>query len=152
MFKVIQEKHLFSRCVFLLQKEFAQRVCAAAGSKAYAPLSIVVQTHFEASILFAVSPASFSPPPGVESVVIRLRKRERPLFDLPDEKAFRTFLQAAFGQRRKTLMNNLLAAGQERAAVETAFRQAGLDPRARAESLPIDQLVYLFRKAFVPGL
>ena len=144
LFKVLEEKALFSRCVFLLQKEFAQRVCASGGSKLYAPLSILVQMHFETSMLFTVSPASFSPPPRVDSALVRLEKRPAPLFDLPDEEAFGTFLRAAFGHRRKTLMKNLLAAGSKRQQAEMAFRQADLDPRARAESLTIGQLVRLF--------
>ena len=144
LFKVLEEKALFSRCVFLLQKEFARRVCASAGSKDYARLSILVQMHFETSMLVTVSPASFSPPPRVDSALVLLQKRQAPLFDLPDPKAFGAFLQAAFGHRRKTLMNNLLAAGYERPALEAAFAQAGLDPKARAESLSIGQLVQLF--------
>jgi 16S rRNA (adenine1518-N6/adenine1519-N6)-dimethyltransferase len=144
LFKIIKEETLFSRCVFLLQKEFARRVCASAGSKDYAPLSILVQMHFETSMLFTVSPASFSPPPRVDSALVRLEKRPAPLFDLPDEETFGTFLRAAFGHRRKTLMNNLLAAGYDRPAAESALRQAGLDPRARAEALSISQLVRLF--------
>jgi 16S rRNA (adenine1518-N6/adenine1519-N6)-dimethyltransferase len=144
LFKVLEEKELFDRCVFLLQKEVAQRICANSGSKQYAPLSILIQLHFEAKILFTVSPSSFSPPPRVDSALIRLEKREHPLFLLPDEEAFGAFLKTAFGHRRKTLWNNFLAAQFERAALEIAFRQAGLDPKVRAESLPIDQLVRLF--------
>ena len=144
LFKVLEEKELFDRCVFLLQKEVAQRICANSGSKRYAPLSILIQMHFEAKILFTVSPSSFSPPPRVDSALIRLEKREHPLFLLPDEEAFGDFLQTAFSHRRKTLWNNLLAAEFKRAALENAFRQAGLDPKVRAESLPIEQLVRLF--------
>jgi 16S rRNA (adenine1518-N6/adenine1519-N6)-dimethyltransferase len=144
LFKVLQEKELFVRCVFLLQKEVAQRVCAEPGSKQYAPLSILVQIHFDAKILITVSPVSFSPPPRVDSALIRLEKREHPLFILTDEKAFGVFLHIAFGHRRKTIWNNLVAAGFDRPALEIAFRKAGLDHRARAESLPIGQLVGLF--------
>lgn len=149
LFKVLREKDLFSRCVFLLQKEFARRVCASSGSKDYAPLSILVQMHYETAMLFTVSPASFSPPPRVDSALVRLEKRQAPLFALPDEKAFGAFLQAAFGHRRKMLANNLLAAGYDRPAIETAFRHASLDPRARAESLPLGQLVHLFTNIVV---
>jgi 16S rRNA (adenine1518-N6/adenine1519-N6)-dimethyltransferase len=144
LFKILQERNSFSRCVLLLQKEFAQRVCASPGSKHYAPLSIRIQMHFEASRLWAVSPASFSPPPRVDSALIRLEKRQHPLFVLPDEKTFAAFLRAAFSHRRKTLSNNLLAAGFEHAVLETAFRQAGLAPKVRAESLSIEGLVRLF--------
>jgi 16S rRNA (adenine1518-N6/adenine1519-N6)-dimethyltransferase len=149
LFKVLEEKEFFDRCVFLLQKEVAQRVCAQPGSKRYAPLSILIQMHFEAKMLFKVSPASFSPPPRVESALIRLEKREHPLFVLEDEKTFSNFLQTAFSHRRKTLGNSLLAAGFERAALEIAFRYAGLDPKVRAESLPIDQLIDIFARTVV---
>jgi 16S rRNA (adenine1518-N6/adenine1519-N6)-dimethyltransferase len=143
LFKVLEEKKLFGRCVFLLQKEVAQRVCAKPGSKQYAPLSILIQMHFEAKILFTVSPASFSPPPKVDSALIRLEKREHPLFLGPDEKDFGAFLQSAFSHRRKTLWNNLVASGFDRPALQNAFHHNGLDPKVRAESLPIDQLVRL---------
>jgi 16S rRNA (adenine1518-N6/adenine1519-N6)-dimethyltransferase len=146
LFKVLEEKELFSRCVFLLQKEFAQRVCAQPGSKLYAPLSIQVQMHFEASMLFTISPASFSPPPKVDSALVRLEKRSQPLYALGEDKAFARFLQAAFRHRRKTLANNLQGASFDGQALENVFQQLSLPSRIRAEELSLAQWAQLFER------
>ncbi|OGD10344.1 MAG: ribosomal RNA small subunit methyltransferase A [Candidatus Aminicenantes bacterium RBG_13_62_12] len=144
LFKVLERPELFSLCVFLLQKEFARRLCAQAGSKLFAPLSILVQNHFEARILFAVSPASFSPPPRVDSALVRLLKRKKPLAVPEDEAGYGLYLQAAFRQRRKTLWNNLAAAGFSRTSLQAAFLRLGLDSRLRAEALPAEGHARLF--------
>ncbi|MBM3296342.1 MAG: ribosomal RNA small subunit methyltransferase A [Candidatus Aminicenantes bacterium] len=145
LFKILEDPGLFSLCVFLLQKEFALRLCAAAGSKLFAPLSILVQNHFEARILFTVSPASFSPPPRVDSALVRMERRPSPLLAPGDEDAFRRYLRDAFRQRRKTLWNNLDASGARSTALEAAFAALGCDPRIRAEALPAEGHHRLFR-------
>ncbi|MBN2199444.1 MAG: ribosomal RNA small subunit methyltransferase A [Candidatus Aminicenantes bacterium] len=138
LFKVLEDPGLFTRCVFLLQKEFALRICARHGSKRFAPLSILLQNRFEARILFSVSPASFSPPPKVDSALVRLERRPQPLYASEDEAGFRLYLQSAFHQRRKTLWNNLAAAGAAEASLEAAFHRLDLDVRLRAEALPAE--------------
>jgi 16S rRNA (adenine1518-N6/adenine1519-N6)-dimethyltransferase len=149
LFKVLEDSGLFARCVFLVQKEFAQRVCARAGTKLFAPLSILIQNHFETRILFTVSPASFSPPPRVDSALVRLEKRPEPVLNLPNETAFEHYLQAAFRQRRKTLWNNLAARGAAGPDLEAAFAGLKLDTRLRAEALPAEGHAALFN-ALIP--
>jgi 16S rRNA (adenine1518-N6/adenine1519-N6)-dimethyltransferase len=145
LFKALESKALFARCVFLIQKEVAERVCARPRSKDYAPLSILVQNAFEARLEFKVSPGSFSPPPRVDSAVISLTKRAQPLHPVADEVRFRALLWAAFAHRRKLLVKNLEMSGIARARVEEAYRLLGLAGNARAEELSIGQFAALFR-------
>jgi 16S rRNA (adenine1518-N6/adenine1519-N6)-dimethyltransferase len=145
LFKALDSGDLFARCVFLIQKEVAERVCARPHSKDYAPLSILVQNAFEARIEFKVSPGSFSPPPRVDSAVISLTKRAQPLYPVADEARFRALLWAAFAHRRKFLIKNLEMSGITRARIEEAFRVVGLAGNARAEELSIGQFADLFR-------
>ncbi len=97
--------------VFLVQREVAERYIAGPGGKDYSPLGILLQIYYNVKILFKVSPGSFVPPPKVDSAVISLERREAPLVEVGDFDRFRRFLHACFAQRRKTLGNNLAAAG-----------------------------------------
>jgi 16S rRNA (adenine1518-N6/adenine1519-N6)-dimethyltransferase len=137
LYQVLDEQASISRAVFMVQREVAQRITAGPGSKDYAPLGILLQIHFETKILFNVHPGSFVPPPQVESSVIALTKRPQPLFEIADEAGFRKFLHACFSQRRKTISNNLLAAGYTHDAITAALSSLSLDPRIRAEQIEI---------------
>lgn len=144
MFKVLKNKGLFQKCIFLVQKEVAERVCARPGSKKYAPLSILVQNHFSARVHCLVHPGSFSPPPRVESALISLERRASPLFEIPDERLFLKFLQEAFRHRRKILMNNLRRSGWPPDIVQAAYEALSLPRTARPEELSLEQFVRLF--------
>jgi len=144
LYKVIEESGLFQKCVFLVQKEVAERVCARPGSKSYAPVSILLQLHFSAALLFTVHPGSFSPPPQVESALIALDKRPSPLHPVSDERKFQSFLQECFKQRRKTLVNNLIASGKPADLADKACAEIGLDRKIRPEQVSIGQFVGLF--------
>ena len=87
LFKTLESKDIFARCVFLIQKEVAERVCGQPCTKDYSPLSILIQNAFEARLEFKVSSGSFSPPPRVDSAVISLTKRAQPLYPIADEAA-----------------------------------------------------------------
>jgi 16S rRNA (adenine1518-N6/adenine1519-N6)-dimethyltransferase len=144
LFKTLEAKDLFSSCVFLLQKEVAERLSAGPGSKKYAPLSILFQIHFDVCLHFIVAPGSFSPPPRVRSALVSLQRRERPLFPLQDQGRFQTFLRSSFGQRRKTLLNNLKSLDLPFVLLVESLRRLGLDSGVRAEQVPIEKFVRLF--------
>lgn len=144
LFKLLSERKLFSRCVFLLQKEVAQRIGSPSGSKKFAPLSILFQISFAVDICTIIPPEAFSPPPKVESALISLKKREKPLFVLEDEGSFLNFLKAAFRHRRKTLLNNLKGLNLSSTLIEKALQKCGVEKAARAEQLTISQFVSLF--------
>jgi 16S rRNA (adenine1518-N6/adenine1519-N6)-dimethyltransferase len=141
--RVLEERDLFTDCVFLLQKEVAARIPAGPGSKKYAPLSILLQNYFEARVELTVAPGSFSPPPRVQSALLSLRRRPAPLHAVAGEPLYRAFLRAAFAKRRKQLRKNLERhAGADALAV--AFERCGLLPSVRAEQVTPETFAALF--------
>ncbi len=148
LFKVLEERELFTECVFLLQREVAERLCGQPGSKNYAPLSILFQIHFLLRLHFTVSPECFSPPPKVDSALISLKKRERPLFSLQKEELFRDFLKGAFKHRRKILRNNLEKLDIPLSDIDKAYLKFDIKKNTRAEQLPISRFVELFQYFF----
>ncbi|MCX6571663.1 MAG: 16S rRNA (adenine(1518)-N(6)/adenine(1519)-N(6))-dimethyltransferase RsmA [Candidatus Aminicenantes bacterium] len=143
LFRVLDDRELFSDCVFLLQKEVAERVTSGPGSKSYAPLGILLQNEFEARVAFRVAPGSFSPPPKVQSALLTLRRRPAPLRAGAADAPFRAFLKAAFAERRKMLWKNL-ARRSTPAALAAAYAVHGIARNVRAEELSADILFALF--------
>jgi 16S rRNA (adenine1518-N6/adenine1519-N6)-dimethyltransferase len=130
----------YDAAILMFQREVAERIVAASGSKSYGRLSVLVQWRCEARILFDVNPSAFVPPPKVTSSVLRLAPRADPL---PcDRKLLETVTQAAFGQRRKMLRQSLRSLGADVSALLAA---TGLDETARAEDIPVDGFVSLAR-------
>jgi 16S rRNA (adenine1518-N6/adenine1519-N6)-dimethyltransferase len=133
---------------FMLQKEVVDRMAAEPGSKVYGRLSVMLQLACRVEPLLRVAPGAFRPPPKVESAVVRLMPL--PISQRPDAhlaRAIEAVVRAAFGQRRKTLSNAL------RGLLDAeAIRAAGIDPRARAESVPPQGFVALARKLGPDGL
>lgn len=146
LFRVLDLKNAISRAVFLIQREVAERITAGPGTKDYAPLGILLQIHFEAKILFRIHPGSFVPPPKVESAVISFVRRDQPLIAVADEARFRKFLFAAFARRRKTLANNLVAAGFPAGRIVQVFAHLALAKTVRAEQIPIEIWAVLWEK------
>ncbi|MGB8953165.1 MAG: 16S rRNA (adenine(1518)-N(6)/adenine(1519)-N(6))-dimethyltransferase RsmA [Candidatus Aminicenantales bacterium] len=144
LFNILKEKELFQKCVFLLQREVGERVCSRPGSKKYAPLSILIQIHFEARLHTVIPPEAFSPPPQVESALVSLDRREVPLFFIRDESRFSMFLKDAFKHRRKILLNNLIRSGLPSSRLEEAYQKIGLERNVRPEQLSISRFVQLF--------
>jgi 16S rRNA (adenine1518-N6/adenine1519-N6)-dimethyltransferase len=142
--KVLEEKTVLDRCVFLLQKEVAERISSKPGTKSYAPLSIRFQNDFRVRLCFSVKPESFSPPPKVNSALLSLDKRFQQLFPISDDMAFSEFLKMAFRHRRKTLFNNLTLAGHTRAQLELIFRTLEIPKTVRPEQLELSECVELF--------
>ena len=130
----------FSGVIVMVQKEVAQRICAAAGSSDYSAFSIYVQYHAEARILFDVPAGCFVPQPKVDSAVIRLTPRETPAVAVRNEKLFFAIVRAAFNQRRKTLVNAIQPAfgGRlDKDEILSLVTSCGLDVRVRGERLTI---------------
>jgi 16S rRNA (adenine1518-N6/adenine1519-N6)-dimethyltransferase len=124
--------------VLMFQREVAERIVAAPGSKTYGRLSVLVQWRCEARILFDVNPSAFVPPPKVTSSVLRILPRNAPL---PcDRRLLENVTQSAFGQRRKMLRQSLRSLGVD---VPALLAAAGLDPTARAEDISIEGFVAL---------
>lgn len=124
--------------VLMFQREVAERIVAMPGSKAYSRLSVLAGWRTEAKILFDVPGAAFVPPPKVTSSVVRLSPRMLPL--ACNVNALQRVTEAAFGQRRKMLRQSLKALGLDANAL---LAQAGIEPTARAEQIPVEGFVAL---------
>ena len=148
LFKVLKEKSVVTKCVFLLQKEFAQRVCALPGTKKYAPLSILIQNDFETNLHFTVLASSFSPPPRVDSALLSLRKRPEPISPIPHQEPFIRFLKRAFRSRRKKLANNLKALALPSTRIKEVFLISGIEENWRPEQVSLSQFVDLYTHLF----
>ena len=103
-FKVLDYKDFIPCCSGMLQKEVAERLAAAPGSKVYGILSVLLQAWYDVEYLFTVNENVFNPPPKVKSGVIRMKRNDVTQLGC-DEKLFRTIVKTTFGQRRKTLRN-----------------------------------------------
>jgi 16S rRNA (adenine1518-N6/adenine1519-N6)-dimethyltransferase len=137
----IAQRAKISLAVLMLQKDFVDKLLAAADRKKYNAQSVVFQLRFRARRCFNVSPGSFLPQPRVMSTVLAVRPDEFPLEDNTDK--FYDFVKLSFAERRKTLWNNL-APHYERALLPSVFKAAGVSPQARAEQLPPGTFVDLF--------
>jgi 16S rRNA (adenine1518-N6/adenine1519-N6)-dimethyltransferase len=136
-----------SRAVLMMQREVADRVVASPGSRDYGQLSVTVQMYGPVETLFTLPPGAFSPPPEVHSSVVRWRFAPRFGELGVEERVFLAFVQQAFAQKRKTLANNMRAAGFTQAAIEESLMRANIGTKARAEELPIEALALLWKSA-----
>lgn len=134
------------RLVVTVQREVAERVVARANTPAYGRLSLAVQYRAAARIVSRVPPGAFLPAPEVESAVLVLVPYAQPPVAAGDEAFLFHVVAAGFGHRRKTLANALAQGlGLPPSAVEAACRSAGVDPRARAETLDLGAFAALAR-------
>jgi 16S rRNA (adenine1518-N6/adenine1519-N6)-dimethyltransferase len=128
----------YDSLVLMFQREVAERIVAAPGNKSYGRLSVLAGWRTEAKMLFDVKPSAFVPPPKVTSSVVRLTPRPVPL--ACDATALQRVTEAAFGQRRKMLRQSLKTLGTDTA---TLLTEAGIEPTARAEDIPVAGFVAL---------
>ena len=130
-----QSPREWSQMVLMFQLEVAQRVVAGPGKSAYGRLAVLAQSVAECHIAMNVPARAFSPPPKVDSAVVVLRPLDEPY---PHLKDLSRVTQAAFGQRRKMLRAALKSlANQSGLRAEAWLESAGIDPTARAETVPI---------------
>lgn len=136
----IQEMH------FVVQFEVAQRLTAKPGTKTYGYLSVAAQFYARPELVLRLPRAAFRPRPEVDSALVTMRPPgERARLKLPDEKKFLDFVKLSFGQKRKTLVNNLRSIAAPE-IVREALRSFKLREDARAEQLTVAQLGALDRR------
>ena len=128
----------YDMLVLMFQREVAERIAAAPGSKTYGRLSVLANWRCDTKIMFDVAPSAFVPPPKVTSSVVRLVPRAEPL--TCDADSLQKVTEAAFGQRRKMLRQSLKSLGVDPLAL---LAEAGIAPTARAEEIPIEGFVAL---------
>ena len=138
----------FSQAAILIQKEVAERVCAKPGAMSL--LSVSVQFYCEANLGIVVPARLFTPAPKVDSQILILRYRQKPLFKDIDTAAFFRIVKAAFSQRRKTLLNSL-GAGLSLSREQTAalLAEANIQPGVRAQTLTLDEWYRLYQACAV---
>lgn len=148
------------RAVFLVQREVAERITAAPGSKEYGALTVNLHALARVEHLFDVPPGAFRPPPKVHSAVVRMIPLASPLVPHDERVGFRGFVQGLFSQRRKQLATSLRALvrardGSEQSDAADAARRAldvaRIDPVTRPERLTPEDFVRLFRAARAAG-
>jgi 16S rRNA (adenine1518-N6/adenine1519-N6)-dimethyltransferase len=138
LFRLLESVDLFSDIYLSLQMEVAERLVADPGSKVYGRLTVMAGVLTDARILFRISRKAFYPRPQIESAFVHLRPHDRFRGRIRSRKVLEDLVRAAFGQRRKKLLNAVRPAfldeiGQE--GLLLAFEQAGIDPGTRAEAV-----------------
>ncbi len=125
----------------MVQREVAERMKASPGGKDYGALTVAVQYYAKPAIIATVPPTVFMPPPNVDSVVIRLELLEEPSVHVEDKQLFFQVVHAAFGKRRKTLLNALSASslGFQKDTLLELLSAAGIDGRRRGETLSLQE-------------
>ena len=133
------------RSVFLVQREVAERMAAKEDTESYGALSVNVGAVAHTELVMSVPAGAFKPPPKVESAVIRLTPRSVPLVRAESLAGFRTFVQAAFGQRRKQMQRALRTVrGLSAAEAAAVLERAGIDPAARPEVVSPEDFARLY--------
>ncbi|SDN11384.1 16S rRNA (adenine(1518)-N(6)/adenine(1519)-N(6))-dimethyltransferase RsmA [Sediminibacillus halophilus] len=146
LMKLLMEKLPVESFTVMIQKEVADRMAAKPNTKSYGSLTIAVQYYTEARIAMTVPKTVFMPQPNVESAVLHLTVRGEPPVEVQNEAFFFDLVQASFGQRRKTLRNNLarhFAAELTKETIETLLAQAEIDGTRRGESLTMEEFARL---------
>ena len=132
----------WSSLTLMFQKEVAERIIAKPGTKAYGRLGILAQWKSNPSVVMELPPEAFTPPPKVHSAVVHLEALAEPRFPAP-EGLLSSTVAMAFNQRRKMLRSSLKSAAPD---IETALRDAGLEPTARAEEISLEGFCALARR------
>lgn len=135
-----------SSITVMIQKEVADRMAASPNTKSYGSLSLAVQYYTQAAVVMTVPKTAFMPQPNVDSAVLHLELRKEPPVRVDDEKFFFDLIQASFGQRRKTLRNNLnrhFASRFSKEELEDIMIEAGIDGTRRGESLSMEEFAAL---------
>lgn len=137
--KLLEETTVKSITI-MMQKEVADRIKAAPGSKIYGAISVAVQYYCQVEKIADVPKTVFLPQPQVDSVVLRLVRKEEPGVGVLDKGIFFACVKAGFGQRRKTLLNSLQTVrGTSKAMIEESLAAAGVEAGRRAETLSLEE-------------
>ena len=149
--RLFEQRAAVRSAVLLVQKEYADRLAAAAGTPEYGSLTLFARYHALLEPLMTIRPAAFWPRPTVDSMLVRVLLRERPPVEAPERLLF-TLIRAAFQQRRKQLANNLEGAlGWTRDQVALLGPHAGIDLHRRGETLTLEEFARLARAAAERG-
>jgi 16S rRNA (adenine1518-N6/adenine1519-N6)-dimethyltransferase len=140
--RFIEHRDRITAVTVMIQKEVAERLSAKPRTKAYGPLSVLIQYYADVKYGFTVPPGAFNPPPKVDSAVVRLEWKP----DIVRATPFTDFVHLAFSSRRKTLANNLLSmfGSLGREEVLRRLEQAGIAPAVRPEELSVAEFLRVY--------
>ncbi len=141
IFRLIDHRELFSTLTLMVQKEVAERLVASPGSKAYGVLAILTQLFSESAIVMKLAPGAFSPPPKVDSAVVRMRLSNTPRVAMSNVAQFKALVKQAFATRRKMLRNALGIKDDQQ--WQGICSELGISSKARAEELSLEQFAQL---------
>lgn len=143
--KIIRSQ-LISQATIMVQKEMVDRLCAKVGTHAYNMFTILVQLFLDVQKLFDVDPSNFSPKPKVQSCVIQLTKKQpvSDIYDISDFEVIDNFLHLAFSNKRKTLVNNLIAQ-YDKSKILNVLQQIQLPSMIRAEQISPCDLIKIMK-------
>jgi 16S rRNA (adenine1518-N6/adenine1519-N6)-dimethyltransferase len=144
LLRLLEYHRYFSTIVIMVQKEVADRLAASPGTRDYGLLTATTQLYGRVEKLFTLPPAAFAPSPKVHSSVLRITIKPRIEALQVNETSFIDFLKLSFGQKRKTLWNNLKTRYDE-TKLKAALAKSGVKPSVRAEALPLEKTAALFR-------
>jgi 16S rRNA (adenine1518-N6/adenine1519-N6)-dimethyltransferase len=144
LLRLLEYHRYFSTIVIMVQKEVADRLAASPGTRDYGLLTATTQLYGRVEKLFTLPPGAFAPAPKVHSSVVRITIKPRIESLQVNETAFIDFLKLSFGQKRKTLWNNLKTQYDEN-KLKAALAKSGVKPVVRAEALPLEKTAALFR-------
>jgi 16S rRNA (adenine1518-N6/adenine1519-N6)-dimethyltransferase len=142
IFRLFDFGNCISSAVIMLQKEVAQRIMASPGTKEYGSLSVIASMLAEISKVMTVPSALFFPKPQVDSMVLKMVIRDRPLFDVKDFDFFLKLVRTSFSKRRKTLWNNLKeldCVRNGKANLDEILKDSGIDGGRRGETLTVGE-------------
>jgi 16S rRNA (adenine1518-N6/adenine1519-N6)-dimethyltransferase len=142
LMKLLMAKIPVTDITVMIQKEVALRMAAEPNTKAYGSLSIAVKYYTEAEVAMTVPKTVFMPQPNVDSAILHLKMRKNPPVQVEDENLFFDIVQASFGQRRKTLINNLgrhFNGQMTKEEIEWLLEKSEIDGKRRGESLTIEE-------------
>ena len=146
--RLFEQKHAVRSAVLLVQKEYAERLAAAADTPEYGSLTLFARWHTLMEPLMTIKASAFWPRPEVDSMLVRFLMRDKPPVEVPDEGLLFRLIRGAFHMRRKQLVNTVeetLGLGKDK--IDRLLRQVRIDPRRRGETLTLEEFARLAREA-----
>ena len=144
--KLLGDRLPIQNLTVIVQKEAADRLAAAPGTRASSAISCAVSYYATSKLMFTAAPGSFYPAPKVTSAVVRMDIRPAPAVQVEDENGYFALIRAAFGQRRKTAANAIASGlGLPKEKVIAAIEAAGFDARIRPEALTLENFAAIQR-------
>jgi 16S rRNA (adenine1518-N6/adenine1519-N6)-dimethyltransferase len=136
LFRLLDFLDRWDRAVVTVQREFAERLVARPGIRAYGAVTVIFEQLTRRERLFNIEADRFKPRPDVVSTAVRISRRAVPLFEVADRETFLRVVKACFSQRRKTVLNSLAAGlSLEKAEASDVLQRVGITPVCRAETL-----------------